>query len=364
MDSEKLNAILDSYDFGENVIRVEPNDQGRINTTYKLQVSNGKQYILQKINHNVFHDVAGLMNNIALVTRHIHSKAPKERGIDIILTRDGENYVQVNGEYFRVYNNIENAECLDLTDSLKVIEEYGKAFGSFQRKLADFDATQLIATIPDFHRTDKRFKDLETAFINCTDFHRQKRAMPLYKFLKMREEYAYVNTRRELPKRVTHNDPKLNNAMFDVSTGRCVAVIDLDTVMPGLVADDFGDAIRYICNSAGEDEIDPTNIKFDCKKYGAFARGFLSETACSLTPEEIESLADGCLAITYELSMRFLTDYLNGDKYFKVSEPGVSKENLYRAKNQATLLARMEGNVDFMRDTVRDVVSSMGKKMD
>jgi len=364
MDDTKLNDILGYYDFGGDVVRVEPNDQGRINTTYRLYVTGGKQYILQKINHNVFRDVDGLMRNISLVTKHIKAKAPSERGIDIIATTDDMNYVRVNDEYFRVYNSIENATSFDTTDSLKVVEECGRAFGAFQRKLADFDASQLITTLPDFHNTVKRLSDLQIAFENCSDFHRRCKAFPLYRFLMERTEYAYVNMQRNLPKRVTHNDPKLNNAMFDIGTGKCVAVIDLDTVMPGLVADDFGDAVRCICSTASEDEIDLTRIKFAKNKFKAFARGFLSETADSLSHEEVASLTDGCFALTYELSMRFLTDYLNGDTYFKVSEPGVSNENLMRAKNQATLLSKMEENREYMCKTVQEIVNAADRKID
>ncbi|MCQ2417399.1 MAG: aminoglycoside phosphotransferase family protein [Oscillospiraceae bacterium] len=314
---------------------------GNINTTYRVTYRNEdgseKSYIFQRINTVVFHNPIQIMQNIDLVTTHIRSKCPNERTLHFHHTSEGKNYLFTDDDAFwRVMNWVDSITFDTCTD-LAVIEATGAAFGKFQNQLSDFDGSKLFETIPDFHNTKKR---LDTLFAHVAED-------PCQRVADVKAEIDYLASVRELagslsvryaegafPVRVTHNDTKSNNVLFDKETKMPIVVIDLDTVMPGMAMYDFGDAVRFIANTAAEDEADLSLVSFDTEKFAAFCKGFLGEVGRSLTQAEIDSLVLASFSITIELASRFLDDYITGDKYFKVLYP---EHNLVRTRCQLTL---------------------------
>lgn len=319
---------------------------GNINSTYELTVFDGeiKIFVLQKINKYVFKNPEQVMSNIVKITDFMRENYDGEENVDKMVLKfykdvnTGKAYVvDDDGDYWRCYSFIDNSVTYDICVDKDLISEAGKAFGNFQKMLSDFPADVLYETIPNFHNTIKRFTDLFHSLID-DDSDRAKSA---------KEELTYLIDNRfnaeslctmlgndEIPLRVTHNDTKCNNVLFDVDTGKSLAVIDLDTVMPGLVAYDFGDAVRSICSLTNEDETDLNKVCFDLNRFEAFTKGFLSQVKDVLTENEKKSLMVAPYAITCELSSRFLEDYLRGDKYFKINYP---LHNLDRAKCQIAL---------------------------
>ena len=361
MDKNLIKKIYSEYDLSGEIQNAIPFGNGRINTTYKLVMSTGTSYILQMINNYVFKDIDGLMNNIEQVSEHIYKKTNGLKTLKIIKTKNNKNYIKHDENFYRIYENINSKDNKKNNKkiNLKIIEQAGIGFGEFQNFLSDFDALKLVETIPNFHNTKLRLADFIVAYKNCKNQERKSNSQILYNLILNRKNLASENLDKLkkgiLLKRVTHNDPKLDNVVFD-DDGNYLAVIDLDTVMPGLVSDDFGDAVRFCCNDASEDETDFSKVLFNKSNFDAFCRGFLSVTKNSLTKNEIDSLATGCLQMTYELAIRFLTDYLNGDVYFKVSKKN-SDENLTRANVQMALFLDMEKNLDFMNQTIKKYAS-------
>ena len=255
-----------------------------------------------------------------------------------------------------MYNNIQNSFTVSLTSDNNLIEQCGIAFAKFQQKLLDLDLSKLSNTIPNFHNTKIRYNQLLKAYKNCCFVERKEQAINLFNLITKRKKYAsknvYKTKNNTLLLRVVHNDTKLNNVVFDKDTKKCVCVIDLDTVMKGIIADDFGDAVRFNCNDASEDETDLTKIKLNKQKFLYFTRGYLSTIKKYVTKQEINSLVDGVFAMTYELCIRFLTDYLDGDKYFNIDCPN-SNQNLNRAKCQMALLLDLEKNKHYMQSVVK-----------
>ena len=342
-----FNTIIKDFNLKGSLVSISSLSSGNINDTYlaaTLMDDAIRQYIVQRINHNVFPHPEKVANNVSKVTDHIEKKLREENVSDIrrrvlryYRKNDGSFYHRTDdGHYWRVLSCVYNAKSVDSAD-IPYLRATGLAFGEFQRRLLDFPAETLFETIPDFHNTKKRYEDLKQA----AEYDMRSRLDSV------REEYEYLLSmekeacllcdmyeKGELTKRVVHNDTKCNNVMFDSITGEHLAVIDLDTVMPGLVAYDFGDAVRFAANPAGEDCDDPSEVYLDLDYYSAFAEGFVQETKSSLTKREIETLPDGVLAITLELASRFLADYLNGDVYFKCKKPN---HNLIRTRAQIAL---------------------------
>ena len=336
--------------------------RGNINATYRVDFreenGNRKSYVVQRVNVYVFKDPEKIMRNIDAVTTHIIRK--NEGGIRLHYhhTADGKNYLILpDGSFWRLMNNIESV-VFDACYDLQVLEGVGRAFGRFQSSLNDFDAATLYETIPDFHNTAKR---MERFFENVE-------ADPMGRAKEVPEEIAFIASMRErcsilseelaagkLPLRATHNDTKANNVLFDKHTLTPLTVIDLDTVMPGLAMYDFGDGVRYAASTAAEDEPDTAKVALDLQKYRAFAKGFIDETAGSLTDAEIDRMALGALTITVELGLRFLDDYLTGDKYFKTRYEG---HNLVRARCQLALARDMLAKFDEMNEIVREIARS------
>ena len=338
---KKLNTVGKAFRLPGSFYAYDTIKNGNINSTYKVtyQLPEGKlkSFIVQKINTNVFHDPEAIMENIDRVTSHIRTAYPNEVSLHFHHTDDGKNYLyDEDGSFWRVMNYVDSI-TFDTCDDLAVISAIGEAFGRFQNQLADFDGAFLHETIPDFHNTHKRLDKLfDDVAKNPCD--RNADAEEEIEYIsstrleagKLSEQYSNGN----FPVRVTHNDTKSNNVLFDRITKRPLVVIDLDTVMPGMSVYDFGDAVRFICNTAAEDEPDVRRVYFDTSKFRAFCHGYLGAVRNSLTEVEKKSLVLGAFSITIELASRFLDDYLTGDTYFKVNYPG---HNLVRTRCQLAL---------------------------
>ena len=327
---------------------------GHINETFLITADNGKKYILQKINGYVFRNVDGVMKNIYAVTSHIAGRLqPHQQALSLVKTRGGKIYeTDEDGCAWRMYDFVSGGVCLERTENAGDFMSAGTAFGQFQKLLSDFPAETLAESIPRFHDTPMRYQQLREA-IEKDAFGRVSGAAAEIEGYLSREDGAgeLIQQRRDgvLPVRVTHNDTKLNNVMLDKITREPLCVLDLDTVMPGLVADDFGDAIRYGASTAAEDEQDLSKVHFSLEFFEAFAKGFMSECADSLTQAEIKSLVSGARLMTLECGARFLADYLAGDVYFKVDYPD---HNLVRCRTQLKLVMEMEDNRDKMQEIV------------
>ena len=333
----------------------QPYGSGHINTTYLVLDDTARLYILQKINKNVFRDPLGLMTNIELCCDHLAKKGCGYReALTLIPCKTGKMWhVDADGEYWRMYAFISDSMAFqtpgDNENGAEIMREAGLATGQFLRQLADFDAGKLTETIPNFHNTPMRYEALDAA-IAQDKMGRVTEVKAEIDFALARRDFAHtlVNLQKSgvLPTKVTHNDTKLNNILFDRETRKAICVIDLDTIMPGLVANDFGDAIRFGANTAAEDEQDLSKVSFSLDLYHAYAKGFLLACGDSLNPHEITHLATGAKMMTLENGVRFLTDYLNGDEYFKIHHP---THNLDRCRVQFKLVQEMEGKWDEMQ---------------
>ncbi|MDD4164903.1 MAG: aminoglycoside phosphotransferase family protein [Eubacteriales bacterium] len=359
MDS-LFRKICEEFALKGEYVGYEIIKSGNINDTYvidlKKEDGSEKQYIVQRVNTRVFKNPDQIVRNAELVTSHIMRKLKEQRDpelkrkvVHIYRTVRGDSfYIGENDDRWRVISYVFNSSNFEQTTT-KILASAGEAFGSFQRLLSDFPAEQLYITIPDFHNTEKRFADLyEVAEKDA--FDRKKEVLDELEFLRGSEEYASrfrkLHERNLMPYRVTHNDTKCNNVMFDKETGAPLAVIDLDTVMPGFVGHDFGDAVRFAANTADEDEEDLSKVSLDLDKYEAFAHGFIPQVSDMITRTELDNLPDSVMILTLELAARFLTDYLNGDVYFKCKKP---KHNLYRARCQIALARDVEKKLPEMR---------------
>lgn len=337
---------------------IDPYGNGHINDTYLCD--NAPRYILQRINHNVFASPENLMENIANVTKFLKKKIkeaggnPERETLTVIPTIDGKNYYKdENGNYFRMYIYIEDSVSYDTVEDPIQLYYAGKSFGRFQNMLNDYPADTLYETIVDFHNTPVRVKQLEEAIKN-NKAGRLDSVKAEVDFALEYSKYAstIVDAMKEgtVPLRVTHNDTKLNNILFDKTTGEGACVIDLDTVMPGSMLYDFGDAMRFGAASGAEDEVDLSKIWFDVEKFEQFTKGFVGEMKETITKRELELLPLSALILTYECGIRFLADYLNGDTYFKIHREG---HNLDRCRTQFKLVADIESKLDELSAIVK-----------
>ena len=346
-----FNSIISNFNIDGKLISCERYGEGHINETYLAVIEDNdvkKDYILQKINSNLFKNVEALMNNIRLVTEFNRARIlekggnPDRESLSLIYTKDKKAYYQNQDGYFRVYKFITDAVAYQVVEKPEHFYQSAVAFGNFANLLAQFNATELYEVLPDFHNTVKRFNDF-TNSLKADKFDRAKLVEKEIKFVLDRKDYCskIVDLLKsgKMPTKVTHNDTKLNNVMLDVKTGEPVAVIDLDTIMPGSICYDFGDSIRFGCNPAAEDEKDLTKVNFDINLFEQYVKGYLSALGQSITPIEKENLAFGAILMTYECGMRFLADYLDGDIYFRVKRDG---HNLDRARTQFKLIEDME----------------------
>lgn len=347
-------AILRQFCLDAEPASCTPYGCGHINRTYLVATAGGRCYILQKINHHTFRDVAGLMENIELVTEHLRRKSPDPRSVlTLIRTKDGKSYLEADDGYWRVFRFVEDSICLQQPESDADFYESAVGFGTFQQLLSDFPAEKLHETIPNFHNTPDRYRAFHET-LTRDPMHRAAQVQPEIEFALARQaEMAALQNALdagELPLRVTHNDTKLNNILFDAHTGEALCVIDLDTIMPGLALNDYGDSIRFGASTAAEDEPDVSKVHFDLYLFELYTRGYLEAAGAALTDTEKEYLPWGAKLMTLECGIRFLTDYLQGDTYFKVSR---ARQNLERCRTQFKLVADMENVWDEMASIVK-----------
>lgn len=363
MIEKKIKNVIGRFDIRGDVEAVKPLMTGHINKTYCVAVRNGKSentYTLQGINKYVFKNPPVVMENIVNVTEHIKKKLCQNGGdchrgcLTVIPAKDcGLPYLcDEEGEYWRVYKYIDDAYTAETIENPELLKNAGEGFGDFQCMLSDFPMEKLHETIPKFHDTAHRYDQLMQAYEN-DDAGRAKYVEEEIEFFRAHhdEMCAHVTLCAEgrLPLRVTHNDTKFNNILLDKKTGKALCAIDLDTVMPGLSVNDFGDAIRYAANNAAEDERDLSKVFIRMDYYNAFAEGFLSKLGDSMTRTEIKNMPLAAKIITLEIAARFLADYLNGDVYFRTRYP---EHNLARARCQIQLAKSMEENFEEMQTAI------------
>ncbi len=334
---------------------------GHINSTFKVTTDTGAEYILQKINKYVFRNPIRLMANVSAVTDYIRSRAEDSRmAMHFIPTSKNLYYFRdAEGDFWRMYDFM-SGFCLDAPESDEDFYQSGVAFGSFQEMLSDFPAETLYETIPEFHNTIDRYHQFH-ATLEVDPCGRAAEVQKEIDFVLAREEMAgtlqKMRVSGELPLRVTHNDTKLNNVLLDRETRKSLCVLDLDTVMPGLSAHDFGDSIRFGAATAAEDERDASKMSLDLHLFEVYTKGFL-EAATALTDKEVEMLPMGALIMTLEVGLRFLKDYLDGDLYFKIAYP---EHNLVRARTQLKLVEDMEAKMQDMNRIVAQVKAAVRK---
>ena len=358
---EKLHEVCRLFRIYDEFLGYETIQMGNVNRTYKVNFrladGNPKSFLVQNVNTYAFRNPVALMDNIDQVTEHIRNKKPGQIALHFHHTADRKTYVIDGDNFWRMTNFVKSVTYNSVKDSA-IVRNAGKAFGEFQMDLSDFDITRLYETIPDFHNTRKRYE----TFIASVEADKAGRAG------EVREDIDYLlsvqdlackltdlHNEGKLPLRVTHNDTKINNVLFHPDDNSAMIVIDLDTVMPGLIGHDFGDAIRFAANFVEEDCKDYEKAGVDLDVFRAFAEGFLSQTANTLTEMEVETLALSCFVLTAELATRFLADYLDGDLYFNTKYPG---HNLVRARCQIALAKDMLKKMPEMDKIVRDCVAA------
>lgn len=361
-----LQEVFANYGFdASSYVNIKQIKIGHINSTYPLYFDQGssvKRYLLQEINTHVFKNPIQLMENIEKITTFLSEKVRlsgaknyENLSLRVIHTLDHHSYmISSKNHFFRVYNFIENAKTYQKTNDLKLFYNAGKTVGTFQNMLSDFDASQLHETIPNFHNTPYRFQTfLKVLKENPCD--RAKDCEEEIQFVLHLKDFTPVITslieQKLIPIKVTHNDTKLNNIMFDCETKEGLCLVDLDTVMPGTILYDFGDAIRSGCNRADEDEKNLEKVRFSVDLFKAFSEGYLSSVASSITECEVNHLVDSAILMTFECGMRFLTDYLDGDHYFKTK---YDNHNLVRCRTQFHLVKQMIEQKDVLEEIVQE----------
>ena len=356
---QKLKEVCDLFRIEGTYVGHEMIQMGNVNKTYEVKfiLPNGqpKSFLVQNVNTYAFRHPVELMDNIDKVTEHIRAKKPGQIALHFHHTADRKTYVADGDNFWRMTNYIPSVTH-DMVRDLEVVRNAGKAFGEFQMQLADFPSSELFETIPGFHNTRNRYRILRDSVAadaaGCVAEVKEE-----LDFLFSVEDQACKLTDMlasgELPLRVTHNDTKINNVLFDKSGTNPLVVVDLDTVMAGAVGHDFGDAIRFAANFTAEDcaEYDKVGINLDV--FRAFAEGFLSMTAKTLTEAEIDTLALSCFVLAAELATRFLADYIDGSKYFKIYYP---EHNLVRTRCQIALAKDMLKKMDQMDAIVKECV--------
>lgn len=363
-----IEQILDKFNIEGKLIDYKKNNSGNINKTYVATFAREdgteKKYLIQKINTKVFTEPFKLMKNIEGVTKYLKKEMIKEGDTDhqvleVIRTKDNKPLCYITNssdtrEYYRIYEYIENAISYDQSIEKEIVYNTGKAFGNFQKLLRDYPMNKLEETIKDFHNTPERYRKL----MYDMKVDSEGRVLDVAKeiiFIVMREDILSLITDDlkdgRVKLRVTHNDTKVNNVMMNKETGDYLAVIDLDTVMPGSMLFDYGDGIRSTSSTATEDETDLNKVSINMELFKAYTDGYLSEMAPYLEYEEVSLMAESVEIITLELAIRFLNDYINGDTYFKID---YEMHNLDRARNQLKLVEDIEGKLEDMNKYIEE----------
>ena len=359
---ERLAKVCEGFCIDGTYIGHELIQVGNVNKTYRVKVmlpeGREKSFLVQNLNTYVFKHPVQVMDNIDKVTEHIRAKHPGQLALHFHHTKDRKTYIESGDDFWRMTNFIPSV-TYNVVEDLNIVRNAGRAFGSFQVDLLDFDSQALFETIPNFHNTVKRFEALEATVA----------ADPCGKVEEVRRELDYLFSVKEqacrltrlweegkLPLRVTHNDTKINNVLFDAKGDEALVVVDLDTVMPGLVGHDFGDAIRFAGNFVEEDSPEYAKVGVNMDVFRAFTEGFLEKTAGALTQIELETLALSSFVLTVELAVRFLDDYIQGSPYFKTNYP---EHNLVRTRNQIALAKDMQKKLPQMEQIVKDCIDAV-----
>lgn len=361
-----INKILDNYNIKGKLINIKEDNTGNINKTYIITfINNGIEYkyLVQQINTNVFNDPYILMENILGVTNYLKEQIilnndNNHKVLEIIKTKDNNPMCYIYDDkrikrYYRIYKYIDNSISYDKSFNKDIVYNTGKAFGNFQKLLNNYPMNSLNETIKDFHDTKKRYDKLIKDINNLSN-DRVKEAYQEIEFIIKHQTICDLIIKKlnnnTIPYRVTHNDTKVNNVLMNKETLDYLAVIDLDTVMPGSMLFDYGDGIRSTACTCLEDEHDLTKVKIDLELFESYTRGYLSEISDCITQEELNLMAKSIEIITLELAIRFLNDYINGDTYFKVE---YNKQNLYRTKAQLALVKDIETKLDYMDSFIK-----------
>ncbi len=360
-EKNRLKEIVFQFVAPADNVEVKPLGKGHINDSYKV-VAGENEYVLQRVNHHIFKNVPELQNNIQRVTVHIRGKLEEQgvadidrRVLTLVSTNEGALYYkEPTGDYWRMMIFIKESKSYDEI-SPKLAYRAGKAFGDFQSMLADLPGEPLFETIPNFHNMESRLADFREA-VKANKAGRLEEVAGLVQEIEDRAEEMCkaerLHREGKLPKRINHCDTKVNNILFD-EKDRVLCVVDLDTVMPGYVLSDFGDFIRTGANNGAEDDRDLDNVEVDLEIFKAYAKGYLENAASFLTDIEVENLAYGAKLLTYMQTVRFFTDYINGDTYYKISYP---EHNLVRTKAQFKLLQSLEMNFEKMQRVVKEAI--------
>ena len=352
---EKLKSIYAQFSNVDELVSYSELASGHINDTYLVETSENKKYVLQRINHLVFKNVPGLINNKVAISKHLQKKMAhlgaeelQRKVLSFVDTKNGDFYYEdKNGDFWNMMIYIANSKTIETVYNEEIAYEGGKLIGNFLNLTSDFNPSELIEVIPNFHDMSFRFSQFEDSLLNAKPDRLALAKDYINLVRSLKDEMHIIQRLKEsgqIKIRVTHNDTKISNVLFDTNNkGLCV--IDTDTVMPGIVHYDFGDAIRTICNTAAEDEKDLSKVSFNLSYYKAYVRGFLEEVKTELTPIAVKYLPLGAKTMIFIMAIRFLTDFLNGDIYYKTAYPN---HNLERAKNQFKLIESLMEQFDEM----------------
>jgi len=363
MQQLKLHKITLNFLVKGDFVDAVPLGNGHINDTY-LVTTTSEKYVLQKLNHNIFKNIEMMNQNIIMALNHLYQKQNTSENkmfaeFNIIFCKDGNNYHKdKNGNFWRMMDFVSNSTSFDVADKPEIAFEAAKAYGYFQKMLIDLNPKDFFIVIKDFHNLEMRMNSfldvIKTNIANRNQFAKDE-----IEFVKAHNHLSVklkdLLESKQIPIRVTHNDTKINNILLNKKSLKGIAVIDLDTVMPGTVLFDFGDMVRTFTSPAQEDEIDLTNVVLRFDIFKAMANGYLSELKNDLTEVEINNLVFGGKIMTFMIGLRFLTDFLEGDKYFKISR---TDHNLHRCRTQFKLLREMEESEDKLKQIIEEIVKT------